>query len=322
MNLDYAAMRDKWIKEKPLYERFARYIEDSVSQHIRIKGFWARTSYRAKDLDSFLKKIFRKRYDDPFRQMIDLAGVRITVKFLEHLYEVKTIVETHYEVLKYEDKSQSLDFNEFGYSGIHMEVQLRSTSLDMSTQDFAHMICEIQIRTLSQDVWAEIEHDFSYKPDFSVPLDIRRTLCRMSALLEISDNEFSAVQQKMLTLPDASEYGILSALEKPFFRFVGWQYDKELSLEIIRSLKSLYEDTSLIELSIESFADKNSDKIEAIYQQYKSESEHPLLLYQPEIFLIFERLEAKEFQLIYIWQEYYPFEGLQDIAKVWGRPLE
>jgi len=108
----------------------------------------------------FSKKIFRKGYDDPFHQMTDFGSVRITVKFLEHLYEVKTIIETHYEVLKLKINLKSLDFNEFGYSGIHMEIALPHASLNATTQDFAHIICEIQIRTLSQDVWAEMDHDF------------------------------------------------------------------------------------------------------------------------------------------------------------------
>jgi hypothetical protein len=112
MSIDALTIRERWFKEKPEYERFAKHIEEELCNQIRIRGLWARTSARAKEVDSFIKKVFRKGYTDPFLQMPDKAGVRVITKFLDDLKEVQSIVEKNYEIVNCEDKSQILDFND------------------------------------------------------------------------------------------------------------------------------------------------------------------------------------------------------------------
>jgi hypothetical protein len=184
------------------------------------------------------------------------------------------------------------------------------------------MICELQIRTLSQDVWAEMDHDFSYKSDLPIPQDIKRSIYRLSALLEILDNGCARVRQSIDSLLEVSEYGILSLLEIYFIRFVGLEYDKVLSMEVIRHLVCLYQNASIVKDTIRNFIERNSTTIQNIFEQYNIEDEHPILLYQPEIFMIFDRLEADEYKLKDVWLERYPIEELEGIARVWGKPLE
>lgn len=130
------------------------------------------------------------------------------------------------------------------------------------------------------------------------------------------------MNREIISLPEASEYSILSALEKSFFKLVGWDYDKELSIELIGHLKNLYGDTQSAIGTINSFIDRNSEKIEEVYRRYKKENDHPILLYQPEAFIIFERLDNDEFKLKRVWTEKYDFDTLQDIARCWGKALE
>jgi hypothetical protein len=55
------------------------------------------------------------------------------------------------------------------------------------------LTAEIQVRTLSQHVWAAASHVLQYKNETSVPLPVRRSIHRVSALLETVDLEFERV---------------------------------------------------------------------------------------------------------------------------------
>lgn len=324
MSGDFSSMRSRWLSERPKYDEFAQYIKHILSESIRKKGIWARTSARAKDVDSFLKKVLRKGYSDPFTEMNDKAGIRVIVRFLGELKEVEDLVKEKFEILKREDKTEANNFKEFGYSGIHLDARLLNSALDDGTRKYAGMACELQIRTLPQDVWAEMDHGFSYKSDLVIPDKIKRRIYRLSALFEISDNEYGAINKDINSLPEAPQYSILTALEKHFFRLVGWEYDKELSLELISKLKSLYgeENHLRFESVIEPFITSFSKKIEGIYKRYSREEDHPILLFQPEALMIFERLESDYFALKEKWQEFYLLEELQRMAIVWGKSLE
>src|SRR6185437_7926382 len=52
---------------------------------------------------------------------------------------------------------------------------------------------EIQVRTLAQHIWAAASHKLQYKHEQSVPPPLRRSIHRVSALLEIVDLEFERV---------------------------------------------------------------------------------------------------------------------------------
>ena len=71
MSMNFSDIRERWLREQPTYERFARYIEEDLQKCIRSKGCWAQISTRVKEVDSFLKKILRKNYSDPFEQITD-----------------------------------------------------------------------------------------------------------------------------------------------------------------------------------------------------------------------------------------------------------
>jgi len=59
--------------------------------------------------------------------------------------------------------------------------------------DFAEYKAEIQVRTIAQHIWAAAEHTLQYKQEDNVPKTIRRSIYRVSALLETVDLEFERV---------------------------------------------------------------------------------------------------------------------------------
>ena len=60
---------------------------------------------------------------------------------------------------------------------------------------FSGIKFEIQIRTVLQHAWSAISHKLEYKTVNDVPKKMRRQLFRISALLEIGDQEFSSLRQ-------------------------------------------------------------------------------------------------------------------------------
>ena len=59
--------------------------------------------------------------------------------------------------------------------------------------DLGELQVEVQVRTLAQHIWAAASHKLQYKHEASVPPPLRRTINRVSALLETVDLEFDRV---------------------------------------------------------------------------------------------------------------------------------
>ncbi|HEX8632930.1 MAG TPA: hypothetical protein VF703_02120 [Pyrinomonadaceae bacterium] len=159
---------------------------------------------RTKDVQSFREKITRanKNYSDPLREITDLTGLRIIVYYLEDVDLVCKLIEREFSIDKNAsiDKGQLLKPNEFGYRSVHYIASLSSNRKDLlEWQQFSKLTAEIQIRTVLQHAWAAISHALQYKIEEDVPSQFRRKLSRLSGLLELSDEEFSALKREQQT---------------------------------------------------------------------------------------------------------------------------
>ena len=86
--------------------------------------------------------------------------------------------------------------------------------------------------------------------------------------------------------------GLLQSLEQHFYRFTGETYDLELSRQVIDDMACLYEVSELERLPsiLEDFVEANTSKLESLFNEYRGIEDRPLFLFQPEAFLILERL--------------------------------
>jgi len=149
---------------------------------------------RTKSFDSYYRKylkFLKEHNDSPL--ITDMMGIRVVCLFLEDLDTVEDLIKRNITVIEVERKGQNT-FREFGYESNHLLIKIPPDILyKWGKTDFD--VAEIQVRTLLQDAWAEVEHEFVYKSEFT-PLDtpIKRKLAAVNASLSLADLIFQEIR--------------------------------------------------------------------------------------------------------------------------------
>lgn len=151
---------------------------------------------RAKTLDSFLEKLQRKNYGDPFDELTDLAGVRTVCLYHSDISKIAEIIRSEFEVVEDVDKLDGLAVDQFGYGARHFIVRLGKLSSGARYDDLKRLVCEVQIRTVVQDAWAIIQHHMVYKRESQVPSQLQRKLNSLSGLFETVDDQFERIREE------------------------------------------------------------------------------------------------------------------------------
>jgi ppGpp synthetase/RelA/SpoT-type nucleotidyltranferase len=185
---------------EPLCDQFGgeltRQLEELLSEKGTSLGF--PIQYRVKEFNSVAEKIERTAFKaQHIRELHDLIGVRIILLFQRDVEIVRNLIKENFRVISEDDKQKSLGEGEFGYSSIHFQIGLRETWRQMPTfKKVGEFQAEIQVRTVAQHIWAAASHILQYKNEAGIPPPIRRSIHRVSALLEIVDLEFERVLEK------------------------------------------------------------------------------------------------------------------------------
>jgi ppGpp synthetase/RelA/SpoT-type nucleotidyltranferase len=150
---------------------------------------------RVKTWSSITDKIDRKGAEiSSIVDLSDLIGIRVILLFKKDLDSVRDIVAKNFELISSEDTGERLSESEFGYQSHHYIVKIPSNWLSVPTwAGFGGFSLELQVRTMAQHIWAAASHKLQYKQESGVPHPIRRTINRVSALLETVDLELQRV---------------------------------------------------------------------------------------------------------------------------------
>jgi len=201
-------MSKEWVGEyealRPKYERFTGRL------YVLLQGLLKDIPHilleRTKDVESFARKISRpeKSYER-FEQVTDLSGLRILTYYLGGIERVRNVIEREFQV-DWEstiDKSKELKPNQLGYRSINYIVCIPYTRAEKTDwREFANLKAEIQVDTLTSHVWYETEHPL-YKQEATVPLELRRRLYLVKALLEVADLELQEFKDKEVEVSSA-----------------------------------------------------------------------------------------------------------------------
>jgi len=139
-----------------------------------------------------------ERAKEPVRSLDDLkdlVGIRIILLYRPDIERVLEILRGEFPIEAEEKKGMDEDADGFGYQSVHALLRLSSAAPALAQDNEAPppLRAEVQIRTLAQHIWAAASHDLQYKKERAVPKPLRRTIQRVSALLETIDLELERV---------------------------------------------------------------------------------------------------------------------------------
>ena len=195
---------DRYTRERPRYEAFAKALEEALSRIVARHAPKAIVQARAKTVASFAEKAVRKagRLSDPVSQLRDLCGARVIAHTQAEVDLISDAIQAELDIdwAESDDTRLRLGSGEFGYRSVHYCVRLRP-SPDVP-EAASGLWGEVQVRTLLQHAWADISHDRLYKTDLLVPEQWRRTAARLAAVIEDVDSSFQALTVAVDTFAD------------------------------------------------------------------------------------------------------------------------
>ncbi len=180
---------------------------------------------RAKTLNSFLEKLQRKNYEDPFTEITDLAGARVVCLYRSDIDQIDEVIRSEFEIVEDSDKISSLAPDQFGYIARHFIVRLGRASSGARYDDLKSLSCEVQVRTVVQDAWAIIQHHMVYKRESQAPAQVQRKLNSLAGLFETADDQFERIREE--------RHSYLAKVKESSERFAGF-LENELNLDTFR----------------------------------------------------------------------------------------
>lgn len=189
---------DEYRATRPLYEQFTTDISKVVTTLLHDSGIeHLPLEERTKTEESFFEKVERPDKAQKYTScgdITDLSGIRIIAYLQEDRDKICNIIERTFQVDfgNSTKKEEILNADQFGYGSTHYVISYTSQRLDLPEfQKFTNLKAEVQVRTLLQHTWAAIDWKLRYKTEFDVPKELKRKLYRISALLEVADDNFS-----------------------------------------------------------------------------------------------------------------------------------
>jgi putative GTP pyrophosphokinase len=184
------------------------------------------TMTRIKHPEKVVDKIFRR--SDVFtkglsfaslRQMNDIIGARVIVYFSSQLPLIDKELRSsgRFEISSDSPPEAYMDsdilsrlglshieqkYKESGYTSIHYTVRLKDSSIPENERPYF----EIQVRTLAQELWCELEHVLSYKPEFRTTLSAKRRFQILSKEVGAIDEHFNLLYEDLIHNQEIATY--------------------------------------------------------------------------------------------------------------------
>lgn len=313
-------IRERWLREREQLDAFGDLVADRIRLELQRVGLWADVQTRTKSIDSILKKLLVKT-THTYDSLPDLVGVRVIVRYVREVAAVSQLVADMFSCTEEDDKAVRLADEGVGYLSIHREARLKATDADVGRFPASQFRAEIQMRTLAQHLWAEMSHDTFYKAgDQPISRELKRRVNLMAGLLEVADNEFERLYKEVAELPNMTEIGILKRLEANYFHFASERGNPELSLAVIRLLLPLYgNDPSRIGAQVDEFVAARRNTISDVFnQQRQIPQTRSAFMFQPEVLMLYERLEHDPIAVREQWARTFPERELERIALAFG----
>ncbi|MEV0936384.1 hypothetical protein ACIBMX_47020 [Streptomyces phaeochromogenes] len=284
-------------------------------------------THRAKEIGSFVTKAYHKKYADPWTEITDKAGVRITVQHKGFLTKALEVVKDNLKLVEapqdYREREDIEGQYTLQYPRLHVQTLAAG---DLRDGDGRPYECEIQIRTEATDLWARMSHRLLYKTGTTdVPRDVSRSLYRLIALVELYDLEVERGVDVLAQHPDFTRANrLLDKAEFLYRTFTEHEYRRDLSEDILDVLIETVAHVPDYPNKLAQFAEQHRQQLEEAYREYGPTSElflthgRYILASQPESLIIFERLTTAKMLLRGVWDDELPTTMLSDMAEIWS----
>lgn len=202
-------LKERWSMEGPVYESWGEVILNEVTGKIVDAEkdpdvfFKVPPKVRLKTEVSLVDKAFyrNKNYDDPYEKIEDKVGVRFVVLLLDDIQLITNIIEGsetwNFDACKHFDDDKLKQPLLFTYQSVHYILRPKKVIVNKCLQIPQNTTCEVQIRTLLQHAHAELTHDSIYKAQKEVKPSVHRTVAKSMALIETTDEFFSAATKQL-----------------------------------------------------------------------------------------------------------------------------
>ena len=317
--LDIQSIYNQWGIEEPKYKALGAFVVSFMKTELSKYEIMPEITHRTKELLSIIKKLKKKPYS--FDDLTDKLGVRVICPFLSDIDIVDKFIAENFQIHKIEKKKDKIDFDKLDYQSNHYDVAINSSLLGFEgCTQFQDMIFEIQVRTLNQHAWSNSAHTLYYKQEIDMPDEMKRKIYRLLSIYEIADEEFALVNKYLQEQPDNFLYTILRKLEGKIYKYAKIDFDREMSVENIRTLCEFFsqKEKDTINNYIENFIVENDKKIESIFDAYRCRFYEIPFLTQPEIFIVWFGLEKFQFTITDNWSQYFDDFELEQIQSIWG----
>ncbi len=178
-------------------QRVTGILDDAGINYLSVTG-------RAKSVTSFAAKAARTdggtpAYPAPLADITDQVGLRVITYVRSDVAVVAEVLGSQFSILDDRDLGEeTASEGRFGYASRHLQV--RDTTGEVAQ-------VQVQVRTVLQHAWAEFEHDIRYKG--TVPAehagDFDRRFTLAAGLLELADQEFTTIRERLRGGPVAPE---------------------------------------------------------------------------------------------------------------------
>lgn len=251
-----ARLQEEYRDVAPLAQRFAEVLASQLQQLLQRDKLPLAVpiEHRVKAWPSIEEKLARIDFHGAsLTELHDLVGVRLILLFQRDLPAACRLIEETLDVTRHANKSEELSPEQFGYQSIHFVVRPREAWLTVPTfSAFRAFQAEIQVRTLAQHTWAAASHKLQYKQEASVPPPVRRSIHRVSALLEMVDLEFERV------LADRDDYRATILTQQGSRRLNADVLEATLDAQLPRANKMAFEPYSLLRIWERAEKDENA----------------------------------------------------------------
>ncbi len=149
---------------------------------------------RVKTPKSIIEKLERLNMSlDDVNELTDIAGIRITCKYIQEAYEIYDLLNSRNDIKIVLVKDYIKFPKPSGYRSLHLIVRYNAETIN----GLQPVYMEFQIRTLAMHLWSSIEHSLKYKYYLNIPQNLKDRLYNASKISYDLDIEMGKIKTEM-----------------------------------------------------------------------------------------------------------------------------